>query len=105
VQKFLYIHLRNCKFTYDSNLFSESAGLDRLGMVGEEVNEELSLMELLLMMSGDEKDVFGPVICLDLPPTTISDIFGGKTVTVPPTGDSKFGVRSVHLQPFAVHLW
>ena len=105
MQKFLQIHLRTCKFTYDSNLFSESAGLDRLGMVGEEVNEELSLMELLLMMSGEEKDVFGPVICLDLPPTTISDIFGGKTVAVPPTGDSTFGVRSVHLQPFAVHLW
>ena len=48
-------------------------------MVGEEVIDELSLMELLLTMPGDDEDVLGPGIGADFPPMKFSDILGGKT--------------------------
>ena len=73
-------------------------------MVGEEVMDELSLMELLLIMPGDDEDVFGPGIGADLLPIKFSDILGGRTGAMFPDCVSKFCVVSVHLQPVAVHL-
>jgi len=75
-------------------------------MVGEDVIEELSLMELLLLMMPVKDDgVFGPgLVGADLPPTKCSDIFGGNTGAIFPDWDSKFCVGSVHLQPVAVHF-
>ena len=89
---------------YSNNLFSESAGLGRLGIVGEEVNEEeLSLKELLLTKPEDGaldvgEDVF-------LPPINLSDILGGVVVGISHVYDSRFGdVLLLHLHPVAVHL-
>ena len=72
-------------------------------MVGEEVIDELSRMELLPMVQGDDT-AFGPGIGAVLLPTKLSDILGGKTGATFPDGDSKFCVESTHLQPVAVHL-
>ena len=89
---------------YSNNLFSESAGLGRLGIVGEEVNEEeLSLKELLLTKPEDGaldvgEDVF-------LPPINLSDILGGVEVGLSHVYASMFGdVLLLHLHPVAVHL-
>ena len=73
-------------------------------MVGEEVIDELSRMELLPTVLSDDAD-FGPDNGADLLPTKLSDILGGKTGATFPDGDSKFCVESSHLQPVAVHLW
>ena len=73
-------------------------------MVGEDVIDELSLMELLLTMPGDDEDVLGPGIGADFPPIKFSDILGGKTGAMFADWVSKFCVGSGHLQPVAVHL-
>lgn len=74
-------------------------------MVGEEVIDELSLMELLLTMPGDvDEDDFGPGIGADLFPIKFSDILGGRTGAIFPDCVSTFWAGSVHLQPVAVHL-
>jgi len=74
-------------------------------MVGEEVKEELSLMELLLtLMPVKDDGAFDPCVGADFPPTNVSDIFGGNTGAIFPDWDSKFCVGSVHLQPVAVHF-
>ena len=95
----------NTHLFYSNNLFSESAGLGRLGIVGEEVNEEeLSLKELLLLTKPEDgaldvgEDVF-------LPPINLSDIFGGVEVGISHVYDSRFGDKLLlHLHPVAVHL-
>ena len=94
----------NTHLFYSNNLFSESAGLGRLGIVGEEVNEEeLSLKELLLTKPEDGaldvgEDVF-------LPPINLSDILGAVEVGISHVYASIFGdVLLLHLHPVAVHL-
>ena len=72
-------------------------------MVGEEVIDELSRMDSLPTVLGDDAD-FGPGIGAPLFPIIFSDILGGKTGAAFPAGESKCCVESSHLQPVAVHF-
>ena len=86
-----------------NNRFSESAGLERLGKVGEEVNdEELSLVELLL--TKPEDNVLGDRLDAVFDPIIFSDIFGGTLSTIFPEWVSEGWEETLHLQPVAVHL-